>query len=131
MFLPILTWFAPLVGFPRVRGDVPPAEAGLFRMTKFSPRARGCSLMVNVCSVCPCSFPRVRGDVPTIIDIMQVLLAFSPRARGCSHQFCRAPANPPVFPACAGMFRYPHRVSGWGSSFPRVRGDVPPLRDSS
>ena len=43
MFLPILTWFAPLAGFPRVRGDVP-GKTYLFSLKgAFSPRARGCS----------------------------------------------------------------------------------------
>ncbi len=73
-----------LVGFPRVRGDVPPVSSSQKRSSSFSPRARGCSSELTyfrwswrVFPACagmflnnfyhvllPKSFPRVRGDVP-------------------------------------------------------------------
>ena len=84
MFLPILTWFAPLAGFPRVRGDVPADTDLVCAVGGFSPRARGCSWknlpvlpqrgVFPACAgmfprtgrqaLCPPRFPRVRGDVP-------------------------------------------------------------------
>ena len=117
-----------MMGFPRVRGDVPSGAWVTSPKFGFSPRARGCSAMGLVqrkrALVFPaCAgmflnehtppntntrFPRVRGDVP--------------RGRGCeiSHSL--------VFPACAGMFRTTHLVGQVQLSFPRVRGDVPVRR---
>ena len=124
MFLPILTWFAPLAGFPRVRGDVP-GKTYLFSLKgAFSPRARGCSpvqagrpFALRVFPACAgmflggcgrwragVGFPRVRGDVPA------------------PHAHHRRPC---VFPACAGMFLATPPMTLNALRFPRVRGDVP------
>ena len=74
--------------FPRVRGDVPPLFEVKMDCGVFSPRARGCSLVLSLVNrllgVFPaCAgmflanirnsyihlrFPRVRGDVPHHID---------------------------------------------------------------
>ena len=91
---------------------------------KFSPRARGCSLLSGFVSttilVFPaCAgmflafdtsalvsirFPRVRGDVPRLSNFAVDGDLFSPRARGCSIGRDRHWQNDVVFPACAGMF---------------------------
>ena len=114
-----------LLGFPRVRGDVPHPSSCLQVLRGFSPRARGCSgggkpenLSQNVFPACAgmflravglvmllISFPRVRGDVPPADVDVRRAPRFSPRARGCS--LYRYPQRDltPVFPACAGMFR--------------------------
>ena len=90
--------------FPRVRGDVPKSPSQSPQHLKFSPRARGCSVVVRVHQevrgVFPAcagmflvqhplhdsegGFPRVRGDVPKNHENPQFPPTFSPRARGCS-----------------------------------------------
>ena len=70
-------------------------------------------------------FPRVRGDVPQRCHPPSSGVKFSPRARGCSSTPPPAGSPPPVFPACAGMFRNRYRRNMMAASFPRVRGDVP------
>ena len=97
-----------LMSFPRVRGDVPSPPCGSSALSRFSPRARGCSrpfwagkLAENVFPACagmfPLSyadeyphlgFPRVRGDVPASSGTHHPSGSFSPRARGCSLQSC-------------------------------------------
>ena len=74
-----------VAGFPRIRGDVPNAEARHRGLHRFSPHTRGCSCgVVDGCAVCPVfpayagmfpaperppslslRFPRIRGDVPS------------------------------------------------------------------
>ena len=90
--------------FPRVRGDVPRRSSMTSCLSRFSPRARGCSpyWQARVCfnPVFPAcagmfplenpsgirrkSFPRVRGDVPKTLTCPHSRRWFSPRARGCS-----------------------------------------------
>ena len=90
--------------FPRVRGDVPRKSIRNRKRRKFSPRARGCSALQELCKIWPgvfpacagmflfggktlkfgLSFPRVRGDVPVDSFIGLMPCRFSPRARGCS-----------------------------------------------
>ena len=131
--------------FPRARGDVPrmtrpsgvfsavfPAHAGMFRQEKNNgdsyysfPRARG---DVPVYSRAHAArFPRARGDVPTSSSLRVMIVMFSPRTRGCSIIGRNRCGLVVVFPAHAGMFRsYPTKPHGH-HSFPRARGDVPPL----
>ena len=132
-------------GFPRVRGDVPENLMKLSELTRFSPRARGCShcgpkplectgvfpacagmfLEKPTCSPSKGCFPRVRGDVPPYMIGIEPQSEFSPRARGCSEHPQHVSPDPPVFPACAGMFLINGSSVVWLMSFPRVRGDVP------
>ena len=132
-------------GFPRVRGDVPMPTSMPGISITFSPRARGCSgfphLGVCVCNVFPaCAgmflrepinvnpvtrFPRVRGDVPVVCPHSCHRISFSPRARGCSYSAWAVLNRWAVFPACAGMFRFPAFRTASAKGFPRVRGDVP------
>ena len=134
-------------GFPRVRGDVPAVTGATGHSPPFSPRARGCSsktrLIVKSDRVFPAcagmfrtssclsksntSFPRVRGDVPLLLVCSPQSLSFSPRARGCSRLQKALETIPDVFPACAGMFLRVHATVRFHTSFPRVRGDVPPI----
>ena len=132
-------------GFPRMRGDVPAVMLRRRNIYLFSPHARGCSDKVGTFSgsagVFPaCAgmfrltttppwgrmrFPRMRGDVPAIGELQQSQIRFSPHARGCSGHRGAATIADPVFPACAGMFRFHMRAGHTRVSFPRMRGDVP------
>ena len=132
-------------GFPRRRGDAPPAEPNAFQRWVFPPQARGCTAQRArkrvAGAVSPAgagmhrthtgswsarrSFPRRRGDAPGPPGMMALSGQFPPQARGCtSHprkrQSCRA-----VSPAGAGM--HPRSPSGASPSprFPRRRGDAP------
>ena len=114
----------------------------------FSPHARGCSTAdephqskPKVFPACagmfrsrnlktsynPC-FPRMRGDVPVTQTVTQMFAKFSPHARGCSCAPCPPARNTIVFPACAGMFLQRKCQSSVPLSFPRMRGDVPAIR---
>ena len=116
-----------------------------FTYFRFSPRARGCSVLGLVAtlnsSVFPAcagmfrctraaandvaGFPRVRGDVPSAKVTWSVDQEFSPRARGCSLFLHHEAGGEVVFPACAGMFPALTSQNPPTISFPRVRGDVP------
>ena len=67
----------------------------------------------------------MRGDVPPYMIGIEPQSEFSPRARGCSEHPQHVSPDPPVFPACAGMFLINGSSVVWLMSFPRVRGDVP------
>ena len=67
----------------------------------------------------------MRGDVPSLQTHIKIRQEFSPRARGCSDQTVSCSSPDVVFPACAGMFRSMISCFSSGTSFPRVRGDVP------
>ena len=135
--------------FPRIRGDVPFANAPHSRSARFSPHTRGCSgehcvfaMVVQVFPAyagmfrCRCRaphprscFPRIRGDVPAGRRRWGHDPTFSPHTRGCSG-FVESPLkNTLVFPAYAGMF--PQGNNPWPGElcFPRIRGDVPSRRE--
>ena len=93
-------------GFPRARGDAPQPKAGSAATVRFSPRARGCTLLFGrhlwAVHVFParagmhplyvslrrirCGFPRARGDAPFAPRCSSITAAFSPRARGCTQR---------------------------------------------
>ena len=149
MFLILSTTLSVTPCFPRVRGDVPAWEGVKEGLSKFSPRARGCSNPAWVASpnrgvfpacagmfradtlahIIPAGFPRVRGDVPSRNPARSTSQSFSPRARGCSALQNDYAARLQVFPACAGMFPFSQFWSFPLLSFPRVRGDVPLRED--
>ena len=138
------------------RDQVFPAYAGMFLVvvawaevsSQFSPRMRGCSgkhLMIDQnpdvfpayagmfrCKrkgkLSPNGFPRVCGDVPPPKGSKNPLIRFSPRMRGCSEKKGKMKIMGIVFPAYAGMFRIKPMIEGQDDCFPRVCGDVPPMR---
>ena len=136
--------------FPRIRGDVPFANAPHSRSARFSPHTRGCSRQNFVLPGPPVvfpayagmflcgkntrplvrGFPRIRGDVPTPTAPVMGGDLFSPHTRGCSYQELRSVSRDGVFPAYAGMFRAKPIVSPTPRSFPRIRGDVPSVKSS-
>ena len=77
------------------------------------------------------SFPRIRGDVPSTRRPSRPPLGFSPHTRGCSPGVSCTFNSSRVFPAYAGMF--PHHTSECYRfvSFPRIRGDVPPVASAT
>ena len=134
-----------LLGFPRIRGDVPDMKNLPHVITWFSPHTRGCSVNAvakNILSqVFPAyagmflppavyksvegGFPRIRGDVPMCRCSGQIPHRFSPHTRGCS-QFCwHRTLRGRVFPAYAGMFPAKDNPRPVDRRFPRIRGDVP------
>ena len=119
---PMLSW-----GFPRVRGYVPCPACLRKQMSRFSPRARVCSVWLDESDGIHIGFPRVRGDVPVSGAMVSPLILFSPRARGCSFFLPLIENFNHVFPACAGMFPNRRLMLPLWWYFPRVRGDVPVL----
>ena len=137
--------------FPRTRGDVPLAHAGLRRGQRLPPHARGCT----ECALCnptlprasparagmypflalpssaPTRFPRTRGDVPVPRRADRPLAPLPPHARGCTGAPGRGRGRYSASPARAGM--YPSSASPTPKSFrfPRTRGDVPPTLTAS
>ena len=134
-----------MLGFPRIRGDVPHTAPIRWVLPEFSPHTRGCSGIIDDFKVTPkvfpayagmflraglwislpASFPRIRGDVPIGVYISPQRARFSPHTRGCSATLDQDLGYAIVFPAYAGMFlgASPTAVGKW--SFPRIRGDVP------
>ena len=147
MFLGIVCHRPFCSSFPRASGDVTAQKTPLPSSRTFSPRERGCSLILNLSSItdsvfparagmfpkanpqartCIC-FPRASGDVPSGLIVLMRGIRFSPRERGCSPDGRRWRERDEVFPARAGMFLRA-RVTWlrrWG--FPRASGDVPHL----
>ena len=131
--------------FPRARGDAPDSASDDEARIKFSPRARGCTLLLlgkageifvfparagmhprgKAFSFAASSFPRARGDAPSLLRVHGRYALFSPRARGCTHAPPGRARRPAVFPARAGMHPSwsPSRLRP--HSFPRARGDAP------
>ena len=145
MFREIVSAAQKLVGFPRIRGDVPGRTKSSPSGIAFSPHTRGCSYpwgqRTMPSGVFPAyagmfrqevalptvrnRFPRIRGDVPLgwLKDLFFKM--FSPHTRGCSSHFTPVSARAGVFPAYAGMFRPPSLQLSAKTGFPRIRGDVP------
>ena len=111
--------------FPRVRGDVPRNEKLLKHQSAFSPRARGCSALVEALNVLAPVFPACAGMFPRSGSVSNPAGPFSPRARGCSALWNVLESLGGVFPACAGMFLLLICEESCTQRFPRVRGDVP------
>jgi len=120
-----------LAGFPRVRGDVPPRVLFVRAAAEFSPRARGCSSMSSMSLSRNYVFPACAGMFQGVPVRCDSKLEFSPRARGCSSSMGTRSAAMIVFPACAGMFHTGGYHSSVGGGFPRVRGDVPQINQST
>ena len=90
------------------------------------PAYAGMFLPRNCIRFCRCGFPRIRGDVPTPSSTWPLAMSFSPHTRGCSLRIYEVIAPHLVFPAYAGMFLIHTLAHTSNSSFPRIRGDVPP-----
>ena len=139
------------IGFPRIRGDVPPCSYRNHHPAQFSPHTRGCSPVPSwwygTKTVFPAyagmfrngidrenhahCFPRIRGDVPFYQPMQSPMPLFSPHTRGCSCKSRPMCSVSHVFPAYAGMFRTWYSSSRGSQCFPRIRGDVPGTGESA
>src|SRR5690606_8963826 len=130
---------------PRRRGDVPQAKNGRKNLKICSPQTRGCTVpstskstrtflfpadagMYRFAALVyarPLSVPRRRGDVPFCRLGIRTAVICSPQTRGCTELDGPAVVAAILFPADAGMYRWPTWVYRTGGSVPRRRGDVP------
>ena len=137
--------------FPRRRGDAPQRRILDFRVLRFPPQARGCTLVAarpgGDADVSPAGagmhlfltgqsrltvrFPRRRGDAPFLRPTSAPPELFPPQARGCTAKKFIPGELDPVSPAGAGMHRTDRSSAGSESGFPRRRGDAPFLRNQS
>ncbi len=135
---------------PHPRGDGPPIELNIWRLTSFSPPAWGWSgcgdrvfrlqtvLPTRVGMVRPtfglslmlaCS-PHPRGDgPPTLLNIWR-LTSFSPPAWGWSVSFCGVRGCLEVLPTRVGMVRKTCGPTSSSPSSPHPRGDGPKIPPS-
>ena len=134
-----------ILGFPRIRGDVPRHATPPKPSRTFSPHTRGCSRDMAIAdfenevfpayagmfpraltsAYCSSGFPRIRGDVPCNSTNGSTPAPFSPHTRGCSLAALWFICPEQVFPAYAGMFPLVPLSLSCAARFPRIRGDVP------
>ena len=137
------------IGFPRRRGDAPPAQASASSAISFPPQARGCTAEIAVSEpviqVSPAGagmhrisragriaargFPRRRGDAPFSGGAKSLSVTFPPQARGCTVCVLTLLLQLRVSPAGAGMHPTPEATETATEGFPRRRGDAPKSSD--
>ncbi len=113
-----------------MRGDRPDLELLKVLLEEFTPHARGSTTrpggMPKAAIVYPacagidpvnsspnfslCRLPRMRGDRPDNAVFPMYPIQFTPHARGSTFPICGRMNFFPVYPACAGIDRYQHRV---------------------
>ncbi len=113
----------PSDGLPRMRGDRPCFGGDLLRRDRFTPHARGSTLIVGgqvaqegVYPACAgidllpdprfpigTSLPRMRGDRPATDFWRDAVYRFTPHARGSTHMKPLRVFSSNVYPACAGI----------------------------
>ncbi len=69
--------------------------------------------------------PRMRGDRPKLKYYGERSGKFTPHARGSTRGELAGKEHALVYPACAGIDRYPPKVNLFESRLPRMRGDRP------
>ena len=133
-----------LSGLPRASGGVSAAFIIAHRMSKSSPRKRGCFLSVDltIClllvfpaqagvfpqprvkSAAGLGLPRASGGVSGLRGRLFSLFRSSPRKRGCFRRHHRNRDGIRVFPAQAGVFLRLSRVAPRSGGLPRASGGV-------
>ena len=128
-----------------MRGDRPPVYGNTFRMSAFTPHARGSThyhdRFLRAYPVYPaCAgidpidevvvpghprLPRMRGDRPVKRAYWVYRKEFTPHARGSTFFTKPFPVPLDVYPACAGIDHLPLRLRPWRLGLPRMRGDRP------
>ncbi len=128
-----------------MRGDRPSSSRETTGPNKFTPHARGSTgsrihhihgiLVYPACAGIDrssgptawpsSSLPRMRGDRPTEDDGYIVSKGFTPHARGSTPRSRDHRLLDTVYPACAGIDRWPQKSRGPCPSLPRMRGDRP------
>ncbi len=128
-----------------MRGDRPSLSCQNMSFTAFTPHARGStsrmpypSQRVDVYPACAGidplrysthhprnSLPRMRGDRPLLPLALRRLNSFTPHARGSTDAGAGQDSAAPVYPACAGIDRWPRPSASLATRLPRMRGDRP------
>jgi len=130
---------------PRMRGDRPFVFQVCQCVVKFTPHARGSTVITcstyHSCVVYPaCAgidlsslsaqlelncLPRMRGDRPFLANQSLWMFLFTPHARGSTSRSCLTPSERQVYPACAGIDRDTDSIAEYLTRLPRMRGDRP------
>jgi len=110
---------------PRVRGGVPGSPTTRARHPSSSPRARGCSVLLNDGQDYQVVVPACAGVFRRTDDSNAGPGRRPPRARGCSRTPGLVESGRRSSPACAGVFRAKGPTTGGKGGRPRVRGGVP------
>ena len=130
---------------PRMRGDRPRLRTISNRTQKFTPHARGSTvlsrrrlvgmLVYPACAgidlfryalrVACVGLPRMRGDRPERVIPIRRRSVFTPHARGSTSAGSASYLPMQVYPACAGIDQRSAKVVAGFSGLPRMRGDRP------
>ena len=138
----------PIVGFPRPRGDGPPARRPWRGGAAVSPPTRGWTEYIELIAggvvgfpahagmdpdaavpeIVIAGFPRPRGDGPSQHEIVSAPCRVSPPTRGWTRRRSRRRHPGRGFPAHAGMDPCQEKLRELKVWFPRPRGDGPRSR---
>ncbi len=130
---------------PRMRGDRPCRKPLRTTVKRFTPHARGSTLVqreggklacvypacagidrTTTASWCSTSgLPRMRGDRPSLGLPSATSIRFTPHARGSTLACQRQKLCINVYPACAGIDPNNHFILFSSLCLPRMRGDRP------
>ena len=133
-----------------MRGDRPLSKPVYGNTFRFTPHARGstlititadrCSLVYPACAGidrnmirllhCILRLPRMRGDRPIVEVLACPVIEFTPHARGSTCGKATNEGYHVVYPACAGIDLVPYPPRSQESSLPRMRGDRPGIIDA-
>ena len=134
-----------LSSLPRMRGDRPELPPRGVILPRFTPHARGSTLIrnqhpkpMNVYPACAgidraasgnvsgyVCLPRMRGDRPVAKSMLWIVYEFTPHARGSTPALLRCWTTSVVYPACAGIDPTAMEPALCMLSLPRMRGDRP------
>ncbi len=143
--LPLLLDTLPCLCLPRMRGDRPALPVTLPGPYKFTPHARGSTVIHDVVEVSfavypacagidrgraspqapTASLPRMRGDRPCNRVCRSPARKFTPHARGSTPEEDTVELSLTVYPACAGIDRRGKLHRPTNNRLPRMRGDRP------
>ena len=114
-----------------MRGDRPLAGDNSDVSIRFTPHARGSTIIEDLNLKCRVSLPRMRGDRPAIYCVLLEHFPFTPHARGSTLFLYRFYNIVQVYPACAGIDLEVQTLSHMYHSLPRMRGDRPSNKEKA